>query len=163
MELNGRALPFPHNSAYSDAATSHWPDALFFQRTIRAGYVPLWRPLIMSGQPFATNPLNKVWYPPQWLVIFLPPTVALNLLLWFHLTLAGVGMRAFGRALGLNVPIAALMGIAYALTPRLIGAAGAGHLDVVDAVAWFPWVLWAVARLTPTVLPSHRQHNHRHR
>lgn len=149
--LNADALPFQRAGEFSDAATSHWPNALYLQQTIRTGQFPLWRPLIMSGQPFATNPLNKVWYPPQWLVLLLPVTLHLNLLLWLHLVLAGVGMRAFAQQIGFSTSIASLMGAAYALTPRLVAAAGAGHLDVVYAVAWFPWVMWGIARVDSLV------------
>ncbi len=142
--LGPQALPFPVRGSYSDAVVSHWPAALFLQQSVRSGTWPFWRALLMSGQPFAANPLNKVWYPPQWLVIFLPVTLHLNLLIWAHLILAGVGMRALLNRLGLHPQIAAVMGVAYALTPRLISALGAGHLDIVYAIAWFPWVLWAV-------------------
>jgi hypothetical protein len=142
--LGPTALPFPHDSAFSDAVISHWPNALFFQESIRSGNFPLWRPLLMSGQPFAANPLNKVWYPPQWLVIFFPVTLHLNLLIWAHLVLAGLGMRSLACRLGFDPRVADVLGIAYALTPRLIGALGAGHLDIVYAMAWFPWLLWAV-------------------
>ncbi len=141
---NGEVMPA--GWPFSDAVISHWPNALYFQRSVRAGSWPLWRPLLMSGQPFAANPLNKVWYPPQWLVIFLPVTLHLNLMIWGHLVLAGIGMYMLARWLGLRAETAAVMGIAYAFTPRLLAATGAGHLDVVYAMAWFPWVLWAIHR-----------------
>jgi len=144
MGLNAHSLPFPRTGDFSDVVTSHWPNALYLQRSIHAGEFPLWRSLFMSGQPFAANPLNKVWYPPQWLAILLPATVHLNVLLWLHLTLAGVGMRVFAIRLGLPQAIAGVMGIAFAFTPHLIAIAGAGHLDIVYATAWLPWLLWAL-------------------
>src|SRR5260221_1157217 len=137
-------MPFRPGSVLPDAVISHWPSALFLQRSLQAGEFPLWRPLLMSGQPFAANPLNKVWYPPQWAVYALPPALHLNLMTWLHLVLAGVGMRAFGRRLGLGVGTASIMGVAYGLTPRLWAAIGGGHLDVLYAAAWFPWTLWAI-------------------
>jgi hypothetical protein len=136
----------PPGWPFSDAVISHWPNALFLQRSVQDGAWPLWRPLLMSGQPFAANPLNKVWYPPQWLVILLPATLYLNLMLWGHLVLAGAGMRALGLRLGLGTASGSIIGVAYALLPRLAAAAGAGHLDIVYAAAWFPWVAWATHR-----------------
>src|SRR5262245_5864905 len=53
-------LPFRPGATFSDAVISHWPNALFLQRSLQAGEFPLWRPLLMSGQPFAANPLSKV-------------------------------------------------------------------------------------------------------
>lgn len=136
-------LPFPANARLtSDAEVSHYPNALYFQRSIQHGQFPLWRPLLMSGQPFAANPLNKVWYPPQWLALALPVALHLNVLAWLHMVIAGLGMRAFGTQLGLSVGVANVMGLLFMFTPRLIGAIGAGHLDVQYAMAWLPWLMW---------------------
>jgi hypothetical protein len=141
-------LPFPPQADFSDAVTSHWPNALFLRRSILDYHAfPLWRPLIMSGQPFAANPLNKVWYPPQWLVLIFPPTIHLNILIWLHLLIGGIGAWTWSRATGLNPWPAAIAGFGYALAPRILAAVGAGHLDLVYAAAWFPWLLWAAERL----------------
>lgn len=150
-------LPFPPNSDYSDAVTNHYGNALYLQRSVQLGDFPLWRNLLMGGQPFAANPLNKAWYPPQWLVIVLPVTLHLNLLIWAHLVLGGLGMRAFGQATGLGLGVSNLLGIAYALTPRLIATVGGGHLDVVYAAGWLPVVMWATeGLLTGKMLPRRR-------
>lgn len=151
--LRGDRLPFPPRSDFSDAVVSHWPSALFLQRTVQAGYFPLWRPGVMSGQPFAANPLNKVWYPPQYLALMLPAVLHLNVMLWLHMLIAGLAMRWLGRTLGLSVAVANVMGAAFMFTPRLIAAAGAGHLDVVYALAWLPAVLAAVVRIVAPVDP----------
>ncbi|MCZ7540485.1 MAG: hypothetical protein M5U29_11345 [Anaerolineae bacterium] len=142
------SLPFQPEAAFSDAVTTHWPNALLLRRAIlEDGTLPLWQPGIFSGTPFAANPLSKVWYPPQWLVLFLPPALHLNVLLWLHLTLAGLGAWQWSRATGLTKGPAALAGAGYALAPRLIAAVGNGHVDLVYAAAWMPWLLWAVERV----------------
>jgi len=146
--LGGDRLPTPRDADFSDAMTSHWPNALFLRRSVlEDGVLPLWRPSIMSGTPFAANPLSKVWYPFQWLVLLLPPGWHLNMLIWLHLVLAGVGARAWARATGLPDGPAMLAGAGYAFAPRVIAAAGAGHVDLVYAAAWIPWLLWAVERV----------------
>jgi hypothetical protein len=149
-------LPYLPASEFSDAVTSHWPNALFLRRTVREDHTwPLWRPLLMSGQPFAANPLNKAWYPLQWLVIVLPPALHLNVLAGLHLLLAGTGAWAWGRETGLQPWPAALAGFGYAFAPRVMATFGAGHLDIVYALGWFPWLLWAVQR---TVQPAPARH-----
>lgn len=146
--LGGDNLPTPRDALFSDAMTSHWPNALLLRRSVLDDHVwPLWRPWIMSGTPFAANPLSKVWYPPQWLVLFLPPGWHLTLLIWLHLVLAGAGARAWARATGLPEGPSALAGAGYAFAPRVIAAVGAGHVDLVYAVAWVPWLLWGVERV----------------
>jgi hypothetical protein len=141
-------LPFSPEAEFSDAVTTHWTSALFLRRSVLEDHAwPLWRPLIMSGQPFAANPLNKVWYPPQWLVFLLPPTLHLNVMIWLHLVLAGAGAWAWSRVTGLRPWAAALVGLGYAFAPRLIASVGAGHLDLVYAAAWLPWLLWSIHRM----------------
>ncbi|MBP8974436.1 MAG: hypothetical protein KBH93_11220 [Anaerolineae bacterium] len=145
--LGADRLPSPPYHDFSDAMTSHWPNALLLRRAVLdEGALPLWQPGIFSGTPFAANPLSKVWYPPQWLVLLLPPALHLNVLIWLHLTLAGLGAWAWGRATGLTRGPAALAGAGYAFAPRLIAAVGNGHVDLLYAAAWLPWLLWAVER-----------------
>src|SRR5258708_21787969 len=122
--LSEDALPFPPQSTFSDAAVSHWPAALYLQQSLRAGHFPLWRDLLMSGQPFAANPLNKVWYPPQWLVLLFPVTLFLNLLTWVHLVLAGVGRRVLRFRLGIK--IAGVVSAAHARTPPIFARLAPG-------------------------------------
>ena len=138
--LGPDALPYPLHSPYSDAAISHWPNALYIHRN---GFA-LWNPRLMSGLPFAANPLSKVWYPPQWAALILEPTLHLNLMIWLHLTLAGAGLWVWARASGLGAGPAALAAVAYTFAPKTVAHLGAGHLDLVYAMAWFPWLLWAV-------------------
>jgi len=150
--LGPDSLPFPPRSDFSDAVTSHWPSAVFLRDSVREdGTWPLWRPLIMSGSPFAANPLNKVWYPPQWLVLIVPPILHLNLLAWLHLVAGGAGAWLWSRGSGLGPWPATLTGAGYAFAPRIVAAVGAGHLDLVYAAAWFPWLLWAIDRLARPV------------
>ncbi len=138
------SLPFTPGARYSDAVTSHYPAALFFYQSFQRGELPLWRETIMGGQPFMANPLNKTAYPPNWLSALLPPPFSLNLLMIAHLLIAGLGMYRWTQLLGLHRLAGLTGGAAFALSPRLIGHLGAGHLDIVYALAWFPWLMAAV-------------------
>lgn len=142
-------LPYPPGSQYSDAVTSHWPNAFFLRRAVLDEHAfPLWRPLLMSGQPFAANPLNKVWYPLQWLVLLLSPVTHLNLMVWLHLVAGGTGTWVWSRETGLQPWAALLAAGGYVFAPRVIAALGAGHLDLVYAAGWLPWLVWSVHRMT---------------
>ncbi len=148
------ALPFPrHDERAWDAVISHWPAAHFFQQSIiEDREFPLWRETTMAGQPFAANPLNKTAYPFQWLLLLLSPAVHLNTLIAMHLFIAAAGMWLWVRSLGWRIEVAAFCAVAYGLSPRIIGHTGAGHLDVVYALAWWPWLMWAVHRAgKPTI------------
>lgn len=145
------SLPYPPEAGASDAAISHWPNAHFLRESVQQyGEWPLWNPLRMLGQPFAANPLSKVWYPPQWLVLLLPPTVHLNLMLYLHMAWLALGMFAWMRSERVRPSTAFFAAIAWGLTPKLMGHLGAGHLDIVYALAWVPWLLWASSHVVGT-------------
>ncbi|MBL8133769.1 MAG: hypothetical protein JNL42_18045 [Anaerolineae bacterium] len=140
-------LPFTPGARFSDAVTSHFPAALHFHRSIQAGQgLPIWRETILAGHPFAANPLNKTAYPPQWLAGVLPPVIHLNGMILVHLLIAYFGMARWARAQTLLPVPSTAAALAYAFAPRLIAHTGAGHLDVLYALAWFPWLMLSVQR-----------------
>jgi len=141
-------IPYPPGSDFSDAALAHWPAANYLRESLlQHSAVPLWSDMRMLGQPFAANPLNKVWYPPQWLVLLLPPTLHLDVLIYLHGILLASGMLVWARAERLNAYAGLFAALAWGLNPKLMAHLGAGHLDIVYALAWAPWVLWAGLRL----------------
>ena len=141
------SIPFHPKATSSDLLVSHWPN-LFFVRSELAkfGTLPLWNPLILSGAPLAADPLFGIWYPPNWIAFVLPMPLALNLLFWLHLFWAGMGFYKFMRADGYSKGSAIVAGLAFCGTPKLIGHISLGHLSLVAAVAWTPWVLLAARK-----------------
>jgi len=138
------AFTYPGSgAAFSDAALTHYPNALFLQTALRHGEVPLWSPQILSGFPFIAHPYSGLWYPPYWLVLLFPLPLGLNVVLALHILLAGVGMYCFLRQQGYARMPAMLGGLAFQAAPRIFGHIGAGHLMLVMAVCLTPWLLWA--------------------
>jgi hypothetical protein len=78
---------------------------------------------------------------PGWLALLLPLPFGLNLLAALHLGWGSLGMYRLLRAEGLRQPGAFFGGLAFALLPKLYAHYGAGHLTMVYAVAWTPWLL----------------------
>jgi hypothetical protein len=141
-------LPFQPGAVFSDSTTSHYPAALFLRESVlERGEFPLWRETFMAGAPFAANPLNKTAYPPQWLALILEPLTLLNGLVIAHFALAGSGMWVWARALGISHHGAVVSALAFMLAPRILAHVGAGHLDLLYAAAWWPWLMWAAGRL----------------
>lgn len=135
------ALPYPPEGLFSDAVTSHWGAALFTRTAVFNGDYPLWRDTILAGVPFAANPLNKTAYPLQWLVLMLPPALHINLLILLHMLIAGWGMAYLTDQLALE-PIPRLLSVmSYVLAPRFIAHLGLGHVDIIYALAWLPWLI----------------------
>lgn len=144
LGLRPPSLPFIPEARFSDAAVSHWPAALHLRQSVlEEGTFPLWQDTILGGGPFAANPLNKTAYPPQWLALIFPPALHINLMIGLHLILAGWGMWRWTRKLGLNDSAAVFSGLAYAFTPKMLAHIGAGHVDLLYALAWWPWLMAA--------------------
>lgn len=137
-------MPFNHDAQFSDAVTSHLPATIHFREALLDGQSLIWRDTIMAGQPFAANPLNKTAYPFQVIALLLPATVHLNAMIILHLLIAGWGMWSWTRILGLKSQAAFFAALAYMFAPRMIGHLGAGHLDIVYAMAWLPHLMGVV-------------------
>jgi hypothetical protein len=141
----------PGGFSISDLLVSHWPSAAIIKQTVARDHrLPLWNPAYGGGRPLAADPLAALFYPPTHLVHFFRVRDYLLLMFLGHLILAGAGMRVLARrALGLP-PLAALVAaLAFEATPRLIAHLGVGHLTMVQAAAWLPWVAftcWATVR-----------------
>ncbi len=145
--LRPQSLPFIPDAPFSDAAVSHWPAALHLRHAVlEQGTWPFWQDTILGGGPFAANPLNKTAYPPQWLALVFSPALHINMLIVLHLFIAGWGMWRWARSLDLPEPAAALSALAYAFAPKVLAHMGAGHVDLIYALAWLPWLMWALRR-----------------
>jgi Bacterial membrane protein YfhO len=141
-------LIYPPNGDFTDLTITHWPNAEFTLASLRAtSRLPLWRPTIMSGAPFAANPLSGLFYFPHAVLLFLPLAIGFNVLFIAHVWLAGCGAYALLRAWKIDRPAAFVGGLAWMATPRMFAHVGAGHVGMVEAVAWMPLVMWAAHRL----------------
>lgn len=142
--LQGGVIPFWRDAAYTDLLISHIPNSIFLKQALsRWGQIPLWNPTILSGIPFAADPLSGLWYPPNWLSLIIPVDTAFPILFWLHLTWAGLGTWRLARAEGVGEAGAIAAGLAFAGTPKFMAHIGLGHVGLVSAVSWTPWALLA--------------------
>jgi hypothetical protein len=141
-------FPYPSPAAlYSDITISHYPNAIFFRRALlEYGQIPLWSPQILSGYPFAANPLSGLWYPPGWLAFLLPLPLGFNFLVIVHLLWGGLGMTRLLQSEGIKPPAALLGAVTFVAMPKLFAHYGAGHLTLLYAIPWTPWLLLARRR-----------------
>jgi hypothetical protein len=131
---------------------AHYPYAVYLRQALLTEQrLPLWSPLILSGSPFAANPLSGLWYPPGWLALLCPLPLGFNLLVLLHLLWGGLGMYLFLRSEGLGHPPALLGAVGFEALPKLFAHYGAGHLTLIYAVTWTPWLLWSCRQRTRRV------------
>lgn len=139
------SFPYPSPSAkFSDLVITHYPNAIYLkQAVLNWGQIPLWSGTIMSGYPFAANPLSGLWYPPGWLALIFPLPFGFNLLVGLHLIWGGLGLSLLLREEGLGKTAAIFSGVSFALLPKLFAHYGAGHLTLLYAIPWTPWLLYS--------------------
>jgi hypothetical protein len=140
----GNAFAYPGVAAeYSDLVTAHYPAAHFIQSSLRElGRIPFWQPTSLGGSPFWANPLSGVFYPPGWLALMLPLPLGFNVAAGVHLLFGGLGMALWLRSQGVTRAAALLGGLALAAMPKLMAHYGAGHLTLLYALSWTPWLLY---------------------
>lgn len=115
-----------------------WRDLVL--RSWSRGELPLWNPSELGGIPLLANSQSGALYPPHVLLglMRVPTPLALNLLAWLHLALAGLGAAWLARRLGANEAGALVAGGVFALSPWMLAWAPLG--TVVATAAWIPWV-----------------------
>lgn len=139
----GNGFPYLDGGTYSDFAISHYPNALYLQRSLwHAHTFPWWSPLILSGAPFAADPLSSAWYPLHYLGLLFPLPFGLHLTAALHLWIGGLGMYFLLRAEKLEAKTALWGALAFQLLPKAWAHYGAGHLTLWYALAWTPWAAW---------------------
>jgi hypothetical protein len=157
--LNPFLILYPTFSPLSDIMVIHWPKAHLMAQSWRMGDgLPYWTPLILSGMPLAANQLAMLFYPPAWLLLFLPLEPTFNLLFIFHLLLGGVGLYLLlRRGYGSSQAAALFGGLAFALNGKWLAHAVGGHVSLVGAIGWMPWTLFGLTMLLhpPTPPPPH--------
>lgn len=142
--LFGNQFLYLPGAEFSDLTVSHLPNALFLRRALTEWHqIPLWSPTILSGYPFAANPLSGLFYSPGWLSVIWPTAWTFNLLAGLHLTWGGVGMALFLKKQNLRELPAVFGGLTFAFMPKLLAHYGAGHITLLYAVSWTPWLLSA--------------------
>ena len=140
----GKAIPYAPGAAFSDIAVAHLPQILYLRRALALWHtVPLWAPTYYSGYPFYADPLSGLWYLPGWLAVALPLPWGLTLTVGLHWLLSAWGMDAFLRQRGRGEAAAWLGAFAWLGFSKVWAHWGAGHLTLLYAVAWTPWLLWA--------------------
>jgi hypothetical protein len=141
-------LIYPPRSDYSDLTITHWPNIAFAIESLRStGRLPLWRPTIMSGTSFVANPLAGLFYFPHAIFLVMPLAIGFNVLFIAHVWLTGYGAYALLRMWQVERLAAFVGALTWMATPKLFAHIGAGHVGLVEAIAWLPLAVLAAHRM----------------
>jgi hypothetical protein len=112
---------------------------------LRHGELPLWNNLVGMGAPLLANYQSALLYPPNWILAIVGVAWGQTLLVALHLVLAGAGMVALTRRLGVGLLGQAIGGAAYAMSGYLVSRSS--FLSINAAAAWLPWIFLATEAL----------------
>lgn len=132
----------------------------FFNQFFRTGSVPWWNPYLFSGQPYIADPMVNIWYPATWLYFLLPLNVAYSWHIAIHIFWACMGMYVLVHTITANKetrldPAAWVGGVIFGLSGFFMARTWAGHVDVIAAAAWMPWVVYAFLRVMKVPRTGH--------
>lgn len=121
-----------------------WRDMVF--QGWRSFDPPFWNPYSLMGTPLLANSQSGALYPLHILagLLHLPTGLAINLLAWIHLSMAGLGVYALCRQLGAGRHGAVFAGGSLVLSTFLL--AWLPLASVGTTCAWIPWALFFAAR-----------------
>ncbi|MDH7475218.1 MAG: YfhO family protein [Anaerolineae bacterium] len=102
---------------------------------LRSGQLPLWNPYLGNGTPLAANLQSAVFYPLNFLYLFIPVHWAMGYTAVLHVLLSGWFMYFYGRTLGLSRFASVIGGLAYALSGYMVA-----RLGFLTENAAFPWI-----------------------
>jgi hypothetical protein len=128
-----------------DIASWWWGQTAAFSRAVTRGAWPLWDPTLGFGQPMLANPSTQVCYPWTWLSILFSVEVVYTVYVVSHWLIAGAGMYALGRHLGLSRGGARVGAGLWLLGGPFLSTVNLWHHQA--GVALLPAVLWSANRL----------------
>ncbi|MDR0352262.1 MAG: hypothetical protein LBI02_02520 [Opitutaceae bacterium] len=108
------------------------------------GDLVLWNPYNYGGQPFLGQMQSALFYPPNWLVAWMPVAAAMNWLVFGHQWLLGLGIYGWSASRG-HRPAGAFLAAALMMfgAPYMLHAY-AGHMSNLASMAWIPFIFWGI-------------------
>ena len=143
----GLCLTTPPLVESVDFVLYHQANFEYFRQAVTQFRLPLWNPCIGLGRPFLADVQNAVFYPPAYLVLCGPRLGAL-LIVWLHAVGALAGMRALGKALAMDRPVAWGVAFSFLLSLPLTGRLMAGQILYFGALCYLPILFRCTLQLT---------------
>lgn len=121
-----------------EGVTFYLPMRVLVADAWRHGHWPAWNPYVYGGMPLLADCQAGAFYPPNLLYLWLTPLAAMNAILLGEKVLAAWGMVLLLRAYRVS-PLSAAVG-AGVFTFGGFMVAHMGHVSIVNAAAWIPWI-----------------------
>ncbi len=107
---------------------------------LKQGHLALWNPFYLCGTPFLGGFESAILYPLNWVYLFLPINLAINIGIVSHLFLAGLFTYVWVIRRGLDPMAGFLAGCIFMFSGPHFLHVYAGHLPNLCAIAWIPLI-----------------------
>ena len=114
---------------------------LYARSVFALGRLPHWNPFLFAGTPHLADSETTVLYPAALLLRWIPAAPFFSWMVAFHLCAAGIGTAFLARVLALGWVAVAAAAIAVTFGGSVPAWIFNGHLLLLFATAWLPWVL----------------------
>ena len=126
------------SSPICDIRTEFFACRYFGFRNLAQGILPLWNPYIFSGTPFMAGLESALFYPFNFLYLFLPTHLAINYTIILHIFLSGVFFYYFICYFGVERFPSFISSLVYMFAATQVCHIYAGHLTVLSTIIWIP-------------------------
>lgn len=113
-------------------------------RELAKGNLALWNPHIFSGAPYFGGMQGALLYPPNWLFLVLPTSVAINWSVALHVFAIGAFMFFWMKQRGLSAAASFFAGILVMFCGAFFPHVFAGHLPQLTAMTWSPLIFCSI-------------------
>ena len=107
---------------------------------LASGNLPLWNPHMYAGQPYVGGLQSALFYPINWVYLFLPLQKAINLDFTLHVFFGGFFMACWAARRGTGVFASVTGGVIFMFSGAFFPHVYAGHLAPLGAMAWLPLI-----------------------
>lgn len=126
------------SSPICDIRTEFFACRYFAFHNLAQGILPLWNPYVLSGTPFMAGLESALFYPFNFLYLFLPTHLAINYTIILHLFLSGIFFYYFIRYLNIERFPSFISSLVYMFAATQVCHIYAGHLTVLSTIIWIP-------------------------
>jgi len=113
-------------------------------RELAKGNLALWNPHIFSGAPYFGGMQGALLYPPNWLFLVLPTSVAVNWTVALHVFAIGAFMFLWIKQWGLSAAASFFAGTLVMFSGTFFSHVFAGHLPQLSAMMWSPLIFCSI-------------------
>lgn len=127
---------------FGDLALYFIPQFGNIAAALHEGKLLFWNHTILGGVPHVGNPQGWLLYPTVWLNAFLQAWHVAGIIPVIHIPIAAIGMHFLARRVGFSLLASMVAAGTFAFSSVLLTKAQ--FPNMVQAIAWTPWVLAAV-------------------